>query len=66
MSDNPAPDQGPVLAEDGQLHTAECVSHGWWLLDWEATCVTHGVPDGGSASASIERSLFVAAIQGGA
>ena len=51
-----------IPAEDGQLHTEECVENGWWLLDWDTDCRYVGVPEGGPAAAVAERILFVGAI----
>lgn len=63
MIDKPtAPDQGLVLAEDGRMHTAECVAHGWWLLDWDVDCIAVGVPEGGEQAARGERALFATAL----
>lgn len=58
MNDTKATDQATKLADDGQLHTAECVDMGWWLLDWEADCLHVGVPKGGRMAARAERVLF--------
>lgn len=58
MTDTKAPDQGLALADDGQLHTTECVHQGWWRLDWDAECVTVGVPPGGEDGARQETALF--------
>jgi len=62
MSNNVTPDQGLKLAEDGRLHTAQCVSEGWSLLDWDVDCVRVGVPSGGKAAALGERALFVTSL----
>lgn len=51
-------DRDLVLADDGQKHTHECVRHGWWLLDWEANCLSEGVPPGGERAARAELTLF--------
>lgn len=51
-----------VPADDGQLHTEECVAYGWWLLDWEADCRFLGVPPGGQRAAHAERALFSTAV----
>lgn len=55
-------DRDLVLADDGRQHTPECVTQGWWLLDWDADCVTEGVPPGGPVAAQAERALFSTAI----
>jgi hypothetical protein len=65
MTDTKAPDQG-LLADDGRMHTTECVTMGWWLLDWDADCLQVGVPAGGPESAQRERALFASVILGGA
>lgn len=62
MTDTKAPDQGLKLADDGRLHTAECVNMGWWLLDWDVDCVHVGVPQGGHTAALAERALFSTAL----
>ena len=55
-------DRDLVAADDGQLHTQECVSMGWWLLDWDADCRTEGVSPGGEVAARAERALFATAV----
>lgn len=55
MTDNQVRDRDLMLACDGQKHTRQCVEMGWWLLDWEADCVTLGVPPGGTEAAEAER-----------
>lgn len=55
-------DRDLVAADDGLLHTPECVAQGWWRLDWEANCVTEGVPPGGEVAARAERALFSTAV----
>lgn len=62
MTDTKAPDQGLLLADDGQVHTRECVTEGWWRLDWDADCVHLGVPPGGDVKARAERALFATAL----
>jgi hypothetical protein len=62
MTDTKAPDQGLTLADDGQMHTKDCVTMGWWLLDWDAECVQVGTPPGGPVAARAERALFTTAV----
>jgi len=62
MTDTRAHDQGLKLADDGRMHTAECVDMGWWLLDWDVECVHVGVPQGGAVAAHAERALFAVAL----
>jgi hypothetical protein len=56
------PGDGLKLADDGQLHTAECVNMGWWVLDWDADCRVVGTPPGGEVAARAERALFATAL----
>jgi hypothetical protein len=62
VTDTKAPDQGLKLAEDGRMHTAQCVDMGWWRLDWDVDCVHVGVPEGGAMAARAEVALFTTAI----
>lgn len=62
MTDTMAPDQGLMLADDGRMHTAQCVREGWALLDWDVDCVHVGVPPGGEVKARAERALFATAL----
>lgn len=58
-------DRDLVVADDARTHTRECVSHGWWLLDWDAECVDLGVPPGGREAAHAERSGLLVLAGGG-
>lgn len=62
MTNMRVPDQDLLLAEDGEMHTAECVTMGWWLLDWDVDCVQVGVPEGGQAAAQAEALTFSKAV----
>jgi hypothetical protein len=55
-------DRDLVRADDGKQHTLQCVNEGWWRLDWESSCITDGVPPGGSIAARAERALFATGI----
>lgn len=66
MTDTQVRDRDLMLADDGQEHTAECVTMGWWLLDWEAACADLGVAPGGPLGARQELATFAAVLLGGA
>lgn len=65
MTDNQVRDRDLTLAVDGQHHTRQCVTMGWWLLDWEADCVNVGVPPGGEEAAEAERAGLLTLAGGG-
>lgn len=65
MTDTQVRDRDLTLADDGQKHTRECVTMGWWLLDWEADCVDLGVPPGGQQAVEAERAGLLAMAGGG-
>lgn len=58
-------DRDLAIADDGQQHTRQCVTMGWWLLDWEADCVNVGIPPGGQQAAETERASLLISAGGG-